>query len=290
MNIGYQGIQGAYSEAAVYQKFGRVQARGFRTFEDVFEALGQGEVQQAVLPIENSIAGSVAVNYDLLLKHDVRIVGEVYLPIRHALLGTAASLGLVKRALSHPQALQQCQDFLKKNSIEAVPEYDTAGAAKLVKERGNPEEAAIASEHCAELYELNVLARDIGSSKDNCTRFLIVARESPVELRKEKTSFVFKVRHEPGSLVNCLQRLAKHSINLTKLESRPLPDTPWEYVFHADIDGGTDDPVVSLALAEMEMATLFLRVVGSYPKARAPFQEAPKESIITESKTKGEHA
>ena len=270
MKVAYQGILGAYSEAALYQYFGRnVKAMGFETFEDVFNAVKNGKVNYGILPFENTIAGSITKNYDLLLKENVFVVAEVFLKITHNLLSHKGNkIENIKTAYSHPHALKQCQEFLKKHKIKAIPEYDTAGAAKLVKERNKKQEAAIASELCADIYGLDILEKGIETSKHNTTKFFVFVKKNKVskDLKKEKTSIAFKAKHYPGALVNCLQRLAKNNINLTKLESRHIPENPWEYVFYVDFDGSIDDENVKLALSEMEASSIFIKVLGSYPK------------------------
>ena len=272
MKIGYQGIKGAYSEAAIYRHYGKnAEAVGYETFEDVFKAVKSNKVDYGFLPFENTIAGSVVMNYDLLLKQDVFIVAEVFFRIRHSLLSHRGNkLKNIKIAYSHPHSLEQCREFLKKHKIKAVPEYDTAGAAKIVKERNKKEESAIASELSAEIYGLDIIKRGIESNKYNTTKFFVIAKKDnvPKELKKEKTSIVFKTKHYPGALVNCLQRLSKNSINMTKLESRPIPENPWEYVFYVDFIGGIDDENVKLALNEMETTATFIKVLGSYPKGK----------------------
>ena len=272
MKIAYQGIKGAYSEAAVYKHFGKdAEAIGYELSEEVFEAVANGKADYGLLPFDNTIAGSVAVNYDLLLKNDVYAIAEVFLGIKHALLSHKNNkVADIKKVYSHPHALEQCRDFVRKHKLKAIPEYDTAGAARLVKERNKKDEAAISPEFCASIYGLNILAKDIQTSKNNITKFLVFVRNDkiPDEIKKEKTSVVFKTKHYPGALINCLQRLAKHNVNLTKLESRPIPENPWEYVFYADFEGGVDDENVKLALSEMEASSLFLKVLGSYTKGK----------------------
>lgn len=270
MKFAYQGIRGAYSEAAIYKHYGKnAEAIGYETFEDVFEAVKNNKVDCGFLPFENSIAGSIAENYDLLLKEDVFAIAEVFLKISHSLLSQKENkIENIKKAYSHPHALRQCRDFLKKHGIKAIPEYDTAGSAKIVKERGKIDEAAIASELCASIYSLEIIKKNIGSSENNTTRFLAFVKKDsvPKDIKKEKTSIAFKTKHYPGALVNCLQRLAKNSINMTKLESRPIPENPWEYVFYVDFEGSIDDKSVKLALSEMEASSTLIKVLGSYPK------------------------
>ena len=270
MKIGYQREKGAYSEAAMYNHYGNdVEAIGYETFEDVFDAVKNNKIDYGFLPFENTIAGSVVINYDLVLKEDVFIVAEVFFKITHSLLSHKGNkLENIKKAYSHPHSLAQCREFLKKYKIDAIPEYDTAGAAKIVKERNKKEESAIASELCAEIYGLEVIKRGIETNKHNTTKFFAFVKKDkiPKDLKKEKTSIAFKAKHYPGSLVNCLQRLSKNGINLTKIESRPIPENPWEYVFYADFEAGLDDENVKLALSEMEATSMFVKILGSYPK------------------------
>lgn len=270
MKVGFQGIHGAYSESAAFTYLGNgISTTGFETFADLIEALNQQQIDAAFLPVENSIVGSIAENIDLLIREDLSIIAEVFLAIRHHLLGCkGSSLSRVKEALSHPAALSQCKDFLRMNSIKPVPEYDTAGSAKLVGNLGSQSKAAIASSLCAELYGLDVLAKDIQSFKNNLTRFFVVVRkqDAPKDLHREKTSIVFKTYHRPGALVEILSILSKHSINMTKLESRPIPENPWQYSFLVDIEGGIFDEPVLKAIAEIGAATPFHKVLGSYPK------------------------
>ena len=272
MKIAYQGIKGANSEIAVYRHFGDdAEAVGFELSEEVFEAVASGKADYGLLPFDNTIAGSVAVNYDLLLKNEAYVVGESHLKVHHALLSNkGAKLDDIKIVYSHPHALEQCREFIRKHKLKAIPEYDTAGAAKLVSERNRREEASISPETCARIYGLDILEKDIQTSKNNITKFLAFVKKDnvPDNLKKEKTSVAFKTKHYPGALINCLQRLAKHNVNLTKLESRPVPENPWEYVFYAEFEGGIDDENVKLALSEMEASSLFLKVLGSYPKAK----------------------
>jgi prephenate dehydratase len=270
MKVAYQGIRGAYSEAAVYKHFGKsVKAVGYETSEDVFKAVKKGEADFGLVPVENTIAGSVAVNYSLLLKEDVFVIAEVFLKISHNLLSHKGNrLSNIKVAYSHPHALEQCRKFLNKHRIKGIPKYDTASAAKMVKERGRKEESAIASELCASIYGLGILERGIETNKENITKFFVFVKKSkvPKRLKKEKTSMAFKAKHYPGSLVNCLQRLSKNNINMTKLESRPIPENPWEYVFFVEFEGGLDDKNVKVALSEIEATALFVKVLGSYPR------------------------
>ncbi|MAG91563.1 prephenate dehydratase [Candidatus Woesearchaeota archaeon] len=272
MKVAFQGIKGAYSESAIYKHFGKdAEAIGYDLSEEVFDAVLNNKVDFGLLPFENTIAGSVVVNYDLLLNNDVSLIAEVFFQIKHNLLSHKGSkLDNLKSVYSHPHALEQCREFIKKNKLKAVPEYDTAGAAKIVKERNNVGEAAITSEFCAEIYGLDIIEKDIETNKSNSTKFFVFVKSDkvPKNIKKEKTSISFKTKHYPGALINCLQRLAKHGLNLTKLESRPVPENPWEYIFYADFEGGTNSQKVKLALSEMEAACTLLKVLGSYAKGK----------------------
>jgi prephenate dehydratase len=274
MKVAYQGVRGAYSEAALLEHFGaEAEAVGFPFSEQVFDAVERGRADAGFVPVENSIAGSVGVNTDLLLARRVTVIGERYLPIRHCLLAVPGTkLEQVKTVRSHPVALAQCRDFLNARGIAAVPEYDTAGAAELIASRKARGEGAIASRRCAEAYGLEVLAEEIQSAELNITRFLAFVREGeePKGLKREKTSLAFSVHHKPGALLECLKVFADHAINLTKLESRPIPANPFEYSFFVDFLGGRDDVSVRAALAELERGARHVKVLGSYPAAERP--------------------
>lgn len=274
MKVAYQGVRGAYSEAALLEHFGAdAEAVGLPFSEQVFDAVEQGRADAGFVPVENSIAGSVGVNTDLLLARKVFAVAEHYLPIRHCLLAAPGTrLADVKTVRSHPVALAQCRDFLNARGIAAVPEYDTAGAAELVASRRSAGEGAIASRRCAAAYGLEILAEEIQSAALNITRFLAFVREgaAPKGLQREKTSLAFSVHHKPGALLESLKVFADHAINLTKLESRPIPANPFEYSFFVDFLGGTDDVSVKAALAELERGARHVKVLGSYPAAERP--------------------
>lgn len=274
MKVAYQGMPGAYSEAALRRHYGAsAEPLGFAFSELVFDAVEDGRADAGFVPVENSIAGSVGVNTDLLLERKVFAVAEAYLPIEHCLLGRPGGrLEDVTAVYSHPIALAQCRDFLNARKLRAVPEYDTAGAAELVSQRRIPGEAAIASKRCAEVYGLTVLAEDIQSVKGNFTRFLAFRRENdvPPGLKMEKTSLAFSVHHHPGALLDCLKLFADHSINLTKLESRPIASNPFEYSFFVDFLGGDGDSAVTAALVELRAAARHVKVLGSYPAAERP--------------------
>ncbi len=269
-SIGVLGPKGSYSDSAAATWKGKEDTTVFfDTFEEIFEAIRTGNVDVGILPFENTIAGSVARNYDLLLKEEASVIGEIYLEISHRLLSKKGNdLSRIKTVYSHSQAVEQCIDFIREHKLKVALFHCTAAAAKEVSEKARDDEAAIASDDCADLYGLEVIEDHIQNSMKNITKFFVVCRKDKVSegIKEEKTTIAFNTKHYPGALVNCLQRLAKNGINLTKLESRPLPENPWEYVFFAEFVGGKDDENVKLALGEMEAASTFIKVLGSYPK------------------------
>jgi prephenate dehydratase len=270
----YQGLPGAYSESALRHFFGsRARPLPCALSEQVFEAVLKRKAGFGILPVENTIAGNVAVNADLFLKKNVFVIGECYLRIDHCLLAPAkTTLQDVETVYSHPVALAQCRDFIESRKLRAIPEYDTAGAAQIVAQRSHIGEAAIASRDCAKAYGLSILKENIQSFRENITRFLIFTRTDkvPAGLKMRKTSLVFSTQHRPGALLSCLQRFAEHKINLTRLESRPIPENPFEYVFFVDFLGGLDDPAVKRTLAEIRKDAHMVKVIGSYPLGGRP--------------------
>ncbi|MEM1539798.1 MAG: prephenate dehydratase [Candidatus Bathyarchaeia archaeon] len=268
LKVAFQGEVGAYSEAAVYKHFGtKVQPIPCKSFQEVFSKVDTGLVNFGVLPIENSIEGSVNQVYDLLLTHNLMICGEVVVKIEHCLIGNPNSdLIHIKKVYSHPQALAQCSDYLERLRCEVIPTYDTAGSVKIVKERGLIDEAAIASEKAAEIYGMKILARDISNYPDNYTRFVIISRMDAPPSGNDKTSIIFSVKHVPGALYEALGVFAKREINLTKVESRPTRKKPWEYVFYLDFEGHRIEARCADALKELQDKTLFVKVLGSFPK------------------------
>ncbi len=277
MKVAFQGEIGAFSEEAVWALYGEVEVAPSPSMGAVFEAVEAGRVERGVVPIENSLFGSVHVNYDLLRAHHVQIVGELKLRIRHHLMAVpGATLGSIRRVHSHPQALGQCQTFLRERlpRAEAVPAYDTAGAAKMVAAGGARDVAAIAPERAAVEYGLDVLAADIESHHQNYTRFLALAREGgPLILAEAgtalKTSIVFALRENvPGALFKSLAVFALRDLDLFKVESRPLVGSPGNYLFYLDFEGSTADEPVQRALDHLGEITAEMKVLGSYPQGR----------------------
>ena len=280
MKVAFQGETGAFSEEAVGALFPEAEAVPLASFEAVFEATTDREVDRAVIPIENSLFGSVHLNYDLLRAHELVITGELRLRIRHHLMAPAGvTLADVRRVYSHPQALGQCQVFLKEQlpQAEAVPAYDTAGAAKQIAQDGRPDAAAIASERAAAEYGLDVLAAGIESNHQNYTRFLALARaqEAPLlpapdatlDVQPFKTSLVYAMRtNVPGALFKSLAVFALRDLDLFKIESRPLVGHPGQYLFYLDVEGSLADEPVQRALGHLGEIAADLKVLGSYPR------------------------
>lgn len=271
----YQGEPGAFSEEATRKLLGsKISTMACRTFEEMFEAVSLDDADCAVVPIENSLAGSVHKNYDLMMEHDLTIIGETNLRIVHNLI---APIGVditdVRRVYSHPVALAQCEKFLRAHrSIAVEPAYDTAGSVKMVIENNRRDEAAIAARSAASVYGANIIAEGIEDNAQNFTRFLLLAKETdsiPVKSNEEarKTSIVFRVANRPGALFRSLAVFALRDIDLTKIESRPIEGRPWEYSFYLDFAGDRSEPQVARALMHLEEMAESIRVLGSYPKA-----------------------
>ena len=267
--VAFQGERGAYSELAVFRFFPNSKPVPVRSFQEVIETLLSGLSDYAVVPIENSIEGSVNEVYDLLLQSNLYIVGETYQSIHHCLIAIKGNdLRSIKEVYSHPQALAQCRHYLNEKKLDSIPVYDTAGAVKMVKEGQNKRAAAIASKRAAEIYEMEILDIGIEDRKNNFTRFYILSRD-PADTKpsgSDGTSIIFSVKHEPGSLVNILSEFARREINLTKIESRPTKETPWEYNFFTDFEGHVLDSKVRDVLKAIEQKTAFVKILGSYKK------------------------
>ncbi len=275
--ISYQGEKGAYSEIALYNFFGKeVEVFGFELSEQVCEALRDGEVDYGILPVENSIVGNVDINLDLLLHHNITAIGEIYLKIQHCLLGIKGTkLKDIKRAKSHPIALAQCRDFLNRHNIKPIADFDTAGACAILARDRIIDEATIASSLCSKYYDLEIIEEHIQKVKNNFTRFLIFTKpkDRDVKIKEEKTSIAFSAKHTPGALLSCLQVFASHNLNLTKLQSRPIPENPFVYTFYVDFLGGHHSIEVRDCLAELKDHTTSLKVIGSYPLATKPTRD-----------------
>ncbi|MCL0060735.1 prephenate dehydratase [Dehalococcoidia bacterium] len=269
LRVSFQGERGSFSEDAVLKFFGQADPTPFRHFSAVFEAVSRGSTDCGVVPVENSQAGSINETYDLLLEYDLNIVGEVYLKVTHCLLALPGeTMKDIKKIYSHPQALAQCEEFLSSLEAELVPTYDTAGSAKMLKEKNLRNSAAIAGKRVSQIYGMKVLAEGIETNPRNFTRFFVISMGKAKSGESNKTSLIFRTKNIPGALYQSLGAFANRGINLTKLESRPAKDTPWEYIFYVDFEGHMDDEVCKEALEEMQSKCLFLKILGSYPITR----------------------
>jgi prephenate dehydratase len=273
--VAFQGIHGANSELAIRQKFGTdVTTLPCESLSMLFEAIDTKRVTYAMLPIENALAGAVAQAYELLMDHDLRIQADVVLHVHHALLARPGmTLDTIDTVRSHPQALAQCEKFLKRHHIKPVQWYDTAGAAyDLSKQTDDIQHIGVlASELAAELYGLDVLEREVEDVPFNFTRFFVLGHEDPPRGDYNKTSIVFGVRNRPAALHECLGEFATRGINLTKLESRPRRNRPWEPVFFVDFEGHWQDTHVMEMMARLLQRASFVKMLGSYPATKLDF-------------------
>jgi chorismate mutase/prephenate dehydratase len=269
VKVAFQGERGAYSESAVYTFFGdEADVKPCRDLTEVFESVDKQEAQFGVVPVENSLEGSVNQTYDLFLTHDLKVSGEIIIRISHCLIANpSTSLEAVKTVYSHPQALAQCRSFLERLGRELIPTYDTAGSVKMLKEKGLKDAAAIASEKAAEIYGMKILAREIEDTPTNYTRFFVISKNDSPMTGRDKTSIIFAAAHKPGSLYQALGEFAKRNINLTKIESRPTKQKAWEYNFYLDFEGHRSEKRCAEALEALAKSESFLKILGSYPKA-----------------------
>ncbi len=267
VQIVYQGVEGAYSHAASLQVFGQeAQVRSVATFEAAMEEVAEGRADYAVLPIENSRAGAVGDVYDLLMKYDNTIVAETYLRVEHCLLALpGTSFSNIRTVYSHPQGLMQCAGFMEKHrEIQQVSQSNTAVSARKVVEDGDASCGAIASELAGSLYGLEVLERGISDDKNNTTRFIIVQKKKEYLADAQKISICIETEHVSGALYNQLSHFIFNGLNMTKIESRPIPDRAWEYRFYIDFEGNLSRPEVENALFGLEKEASRLKILGNY--------------------------
>lgn len=268
MQIAFLGPEGTFTQAAALKHFGHsVQTVPLAGIDDVFREVESGAAHFGVVPIENSTEGVIDHTLDLLVDSPLHICGEVELRIHQHLLGKAKNLKKPKRVLSHQQSLAQCREWLDANlpGVERVSVASNAEAARLAAK--DMSVVAIAGGPAAEIYKLNVLASNIEDEPDNTTRFLVIGRTDPLPSSDDKTSLLVSGKNRAGSLMSLLEPLARHRINMTRIESRPARRGLWEYVFFIDIDGHMQDPVLRKAIAELEKEASFLKWLGSYPRA-----------------------
>ncbi|MDG6954487.1 MAG: prephenate dehydratase [Nitrososphaerota archaeon] len=268
--VAFQGAHGAYSEEAIRQHFGaKRDTVPCRTISEVFNLVETGEVKYGVVPVENSTEGSVNETYDSLITTSTKIAGEIVLRVVHCLVALpSTSISDVKVVYSHPQALAQCRGFLASMGAELNVSYDTAGSVEMIRDDGRRDAAAVASKAAAQIYGMSVLKEGIEDNGHNYTRFLVIMTEESERSTESKTSVIFSAPHTPGSLYTALEAFARQGVNLTKIESRPTRQRPWEYYFFLDFEGHRDAVTQKEALHDLAKRATFLKVLGSYPKAK----------------------
>ena len=268
MIVAFQGEKGAYSEEAIMKHYGKVETLPCPYLRDVFDAVESGKADYGLVPVENTIQGSIVRSYDLLNERELKASGEEIHRIQHCLISHPdAKLEDIRKAYSHPQALGQSREWLEAHDIEAVNFYDTAGGVKWIKENDKREAAGVASAQAAETYGMKILARGIETNPENYTRFIEIGYDAPESSGEDKSILAFIVQHRPGTLVGALREFSERGINLEKIESRPRLGKPFEYVFFVEIAGHILDEVVAGALDGLQKHTLYLRHLGSYPRA-----------------------
>ena len=267
--VAFQGEVGAYSEQAALLFFGpTASVKPCKSLRAVFEIIEKGESAFGVVPVENSLEGSVNETYDLLLDSSLKVSGEIDLRVVHCLIASPETqLSDIRVVYSHPQALAQCRRFLESLNCEVVSTYDTAGSVKMIRERRLVDSAAVASEKAADVYGMKVLRRAIEDSPNNYTRFYVLSKDDAPPSGRDKTSIIFSVKHLPGTLFNALQEFAVRNINLTKIESRPNRQNPWEYNFYLDFEGHKEEAACKEALEGLRRKSIFVKILGSYPRA-----------------------
>ena len=263
--VSFQGERGAYSESAAISFFKEeIETVPCSTFSDALGSTTNDKTEFSVLPIENSIEGSVGESNDLLFSTTLNAVGETYHKIEHCLIGTG-KMEDVKTVYSHPQALGQCRKFIQSHNMKTVPTYDTAGSVEIIKKLNQNDVACIASKNASDIYNVPVIKEDIADNPNNYTRFLILSKMNCTNSEKDKTSLIFSIKHEPGALHRIIENFHENGVNLTKIESRPKKDTIWEYNFYVDFEGNSKDEKISVMLDKIKENTSYFKILGSYP-------------------------
>ncbi len=283
--VAFQGVRGAHSERAIFHYFGPdTQTLPCNSLEGIFETVERGQTDLAILPVENALAGSQPRAYELLMERDLRIRAEVILRIQHTLMAVpGVKLTDLKRVRSTLQSLTQCENFISRYNLEQIPAFDTASSARDLAKNPEPDLGVIASKLAADIYELDVLQEEIEDASFNYTRFFILGNEDPPRAQRCKTSLIFSARHLPGSLYHCLGEFAERNINLTKIESRPRRNRPWQYLFYLDFEGHWQEPVAEAALLGLLRQAGFVKMLGSYPIATTPPPDEKEAPAIQDS-------
>jgi prephenate dehydratase len=268
IKVAFQGERGAYSEGAARSFFTEeIETIPLPTFAEVLENTNSDNADYSVLPVENSLEGSVGESYDLLYSTSLNAMGEIYHRIEHCLIGNG-SLEEVDTVYSHPQALGQCRDFIQKNNMKTVPTYDTAGSVKIIKEINKKNISCIASKTASQIYKMPIVSENIANKLNNYTRFLVLSKKTSEETGSDKTSIIFSIKHEPGSLFRIIENFHSYNVNLTKIESRPTKSKNWEYNFYVDFEGHAKNPQIVKMLEKIKSETVFMKTLGSYPSAK----------------------
>ncbi len=265
--VSFQGEHGAYSESAVKKFFKEeIETVPCNSFQDTLNITENGGSDYCILPVENSIEGTVGQSIDAITHTKLHAIGEEYFKVEHCLI-SIGKLEDIETLYSHPQALGQCSDFIQSKKLKTVPTYDTAGSVKIVKEMNDVHSAAIASNDAGNLYDIPIVKQGIENNTNNYTRFLIFSKENSIEKTEDKTSIIFSVKHEPGALHHILKQFNDNDINLTKIESRPNKNKNWEYNFFVDFLGHYSNSKIKSVLDKISENTIFLKIIGSYPIA-----------------------
>lgn len=270
LEVAFQGEDGSFGQEVAFNFFGRsVKTRQCDTVEEVYNLVQQGSLAHGIVPVENSQEGSIGSTYDLLLESSLMVCGEAHIRTTYCLAGNkSASLGALKKIYSHPQALGECQAFLRHLGCELIPTYHTLSTVKMIKEKRLSDSAIVAGEGVAFASDLKILAREIEDNRWNSTRFFLLGKEDAPPTGSDKTSIVTLLRHQPGTLYHVIKEFAEREINLTKVETRPTRKTPWEYHFYIDFEGHRLDNNITETLERVGEACLFMKVLGSYPRAK----------------------
>jgi arogenate/prephenate dehydratase len=281
-SVAFQGEHGAYSELGALQFFNnkKIKSVPCHSFDDVFTQVSRGESRFGFVPIENSLAGSIHRNYDLLLRHELKILGEYHLRVSHCLLALpGVRLEEIRKVHSHPQALAQCEASLTRLGLQSIVDIDTAGSARWLRDYPDRQSAALASSHAARVYGLQILLENMEDDSANYTRFIVLGKENTRRPDNAstafKTSIVLSLNNQPGILFKALSVFALRDIDLTKIESRPMPGHVWEYMFYIDFAGQASDPICQRALQHLQELTTTLRILGSYPRHQIDYRSAP---------------
>jgi len=270
LEVAFQGEDGSYAQEVAFTFFGKsVNTRQCDTLEEVFRLVQDGRASHGIVPVENSQEGSMGRTYDLLLESDVMVCGEMHVRMTYSLVANkSATLGSIKKIYSHPHALAQCQAFLRHLGCELIPTYNTTAVVKMIKDKKAHDIAVITSESVAFAYDMQILAREVEDNPRNSTRFFVLSKTDSEPTGEDRTSIVILLKHKPGTVYAAVKEFADHEINLTKVEARPTRKTPWEYNFYLDFEGHRNDRIVSGVLDHLRNETEFLKVLGSYPRAK----------------------